>query len=71
MPVPIFTEIRDLPTAFGTGTNLSLRNSACGITTEMAFLEPTMQDFLAQSDFDLGLLNSVDMPSNDARASYF
>ncbi|KAI9037330.1 transcription factor domain-containing protein [Aspergillus affinis] len=31
-----------------------------GFTTAMAFMEPTMQDFLAQSDFDLGLLHPVD-----------
>lgn len=36
-----------------------------GFTTAMAFLEPTMQDFLEQSDIDLGLLNPVDTFMND------
>jgi hypothetical protein len=36
-----------------------------GFTTAMTFLEPTMQDFLAQSDFDLGLLHPVDTFVND------
>ncbi|KAF9887021.1 hypothetical protein FE257_010637 [Aspergillus nanangensis] len=36
-----------------------------GFTTAMTFLEPTMQDFLAQSDFDLGLLHPVDTFMND------
>ncbi|PYH49251.1 transcription factor domain-containing protein [Aspergillus saccharolyticus JOP 1030-1] len=35
---------------------VELRDSSGGFTTAMAFLEPTMQDFLAQSDFDLGML---------------
>ncbi|RDW74660.1 transcription factor domain-containing protein [Aspergillus mulundensis] len=34
--------------------------TAGGFTTAMAFMEPTMQDFLAQSDLDLGLLNPVE-----------
>ncbi|KAL4816613.1 fungal-specific transcription factor domain-containing protein [Aspergillus spinulosporus] len=33
---------------------------AGGFTTAMAFMEPTMQDFLAQTDLDLGLLNPVE-----------
>ncbi|GAB1202846.1 hypothetical protein APSETT445_001469 [Aspergillus pseudonomiae] len=45
--------------------NLTLPTTAGGITTAMAFLEPTMQDFLAQSDFDLGLLHPVDTFMND------
>jgi hypothetical protein len=53
------------------GSNLSSTYPAGGFTTEMAFLEPTMQDFLAQSDFDLGLLNTVDMPTNDSSELYF
>lgn len=32
------------------------QGSAENFTTAMAFLEPTMQDFLAQSDFDVGLV---------------
>lgn len=39
---------------------LPVRDTMSGYTTEMAFLEPTMQDFLAQSDIDLGLLHPVD-----------
>ncbi|RAK73606.1 transcription factor domain-containing protein [Aspergillus fijiensis CBS 313.89] len=35
---------------------VELRDSSGGFTTAMAFMEPTMQDFLAQSDFDLGML---------------
>ncbi|KAL4980865.1 fungal-specific transcription factor domain-containing protein [Aspergillus desertorum] len=31
-----------------------------GFTTAMAFMEPTMQDFLAKTDLDLGLLNPVE-----------
>ncbi|PLB50374.1 fungal-specific transcription factor [Aspergillus steynii IBT 23096] len=42
-------------TAAGNGTT-----AVPGFTTAMAFMEPTMQDFLAQSDFDLGLLHPVD-----------
>ncbi|KAE8375442.1 fungal-specific transcription factor domain-containing protein [Aspergillus bertholletiae] len=45
--------------------NLTFPTTAGGITTAMAFLEPTMQDFLAQSDFDLGLLHPVDTFMND------
>ncbi|KAL4998183.1 fungal-specific transcription factor domain-containing protein [Aspergillus recurvatus] len=33
---------------------------AGGFTAAMAFMEPTMQDFLAQTDLDLGLLNPVE-----------
>lgn len=40
--------------------NLPARDAINGYTTEMAFLEPMMQDFLAQSDIDLGLLHPVD-----------
>lgn len=39
-------------------------------TTAMAFLEPTMQDFLTRSDIDLGLLNPVDTFMNDAESLY-
>ncbi|RAQ50170.1 fungal specific transcription factor [Aspergillus flavus] len=45
--------------------NFTFPTTAGGITTAMAFLEPTMQDFLAQSDFDLGLLHPVDTFMND------
>ncbi|KAJ5375233.1 C6 transcription factor [Penicillium concentricum] len=47
-----------------------LRDSVSGYTTEMAFLEPTMQDFLAQSDIDLGLLHPVDTFFNEAENLY-
>ena len=49
---------------------IPLHDASGGFTTEMAFLEPTMQDFLAQSDFDLGLLNPVDTFLNDAESLY-
>ncbi|CAP98214.1 Pc22g09260 [Penicillium rubens Wisconsin 54-1255] len=47
-----------------------LRDTVSGYTTEMAFLEPTMQDFLAQSDIDLGLLHPVDAFFNEAENLY-
>ncbi|KAK4865887.1 hypothetical protein LT330_008980 [Penicillium expansum] len=47
-----------------------LRDTISGYTTEMAFLEPTMQDFLAQSDIDLGLLHPVDTFFNEAENLY-
>ncbi|KGO65652.1 Major facilitator superfamily domain, general substrate transporter [Penicillium italicum] len=47
-----------------------LRDTVSGYTTEMAFLEPTMQDFLAQSDIDLGLLHPVDTFFNEAEILY-
>jgi hypothetical protein len=46
------------------------RETMAGYTTEMAFLEPTMQDFLAQSDIDLGLLHPVDTFLNEAENLY-
>jgi hypothetical protein len=46
------------------------RDTVTGYTTEMAFLEPTMQDFLAQSDIDLGLLHPVDAFFNEAENLY-
>lgn len=49
---------------------LPVRDTICGYTTEMAFLEPTMQDFLAQSDIDLGLLHPVDTLLNEAENLY-
>lgn len=45
--------------------NDTIHDTSGGFTTAMAFLEPTMQDFLAQSDIDLGLLNPVDTFMND------
>lgn len=49
----------------------SLHDSTSGnFTTAMAFLEPTMQDFLTRSDIDLGLLNPVDTFMNDAESLY-
>ncbi|OQE01181.1 hypothetical protein PENVUL_c044G05399 [Penicillium vulpinum] len=47
-----------------------LRDTVSGYTTEMAFLEPTMQDFLAQSDIDLGLLHPVDAFFSEAENLY-
>ncbi|KAJ5653678.1 transcriptional regulator family: Fungal Specific TF [Penicillium lividum] len=49
---------------------LPARDTISGYTTEMAFLEPTMQDFLAQSDIDLGLLHPVDTFLNEAENLY-
>jgi len=49
---------------------LPARDTVNGYTTEMAFLEPTMQDFLAQSDIDLGLLHPVDTFLNEAENLY-
>ncbi|KAJ5884594.1 Major facilitator superfamily domain general substrate transporter [Penicillium tannophilum] len=49
---------------------LPARDAVNGYTTEMAFLEPTMQDFLAQSDIDLGLLHPVDTFLNEAENLY-
>ncbi|KAJ5745718.1 transcriptional regulator family: Fungal Specific TF [Penicillium odoratum] len=49
---------------------LAARDTTSGYTTEMAFLEPTMQDFLAQSDIDLGLLHPVDTFLNEAENLY-
>lgn len=39
-------------------------------TTEMAFLEPTMESFLAQSNLNLGFPHSVDSFMNDADSIY-
>lgn len=47
-----------------------MRDAAEGFTTAMAFLEPTMQDFLAQSDLDLGLLHPVDAFMNESESLY-
>lgn len=47
-----------------------MRDTAEGFTTAMAFLEPTMQDFLAQSDLDLGLLHPVDTFMNESGSLY-
>ncbi|KAL3467400.1 fungal-specific transcription factor domain-containing protein [Aspergillus heterothallicus] len=49
---------------------LATRDLNGGFTTAMAFMEPTMQDFLAQSDLDLGLLNPVDAFMNNAENLY-
>ncbi|KAL1865775.1 Tudor domain-containing protein 1 [Paecilomyces lecythidis] len=42
---------------------------ASGFTTEMAFQEPTMQEFLALSDIDLGPLDPTGIPVGDADAT--
>ncbi|GFF66715.1 hypothetical protein IFM47457_08424 [Aspergillus lentulus] len=49
---------------------VSIHEAAVGLPTAVTFLEPTMQDFLAQSDFDLGLLHSVDTFMNDTESMY-
>lgn len=49
---------------------ISIHEATVGLPTAMTFLEPTMQDFLAQSDFDLGLLHSVDTFMNDTESMY-
>lgn len=49
---------------------LPMRDTVSGYTMEMAFLEPTMQDFLAQSDIDLGLLHPVDTFLSEAENLY-
>ncbi|KAF7121766.1 hypothetical protein CNMCM5793_009319 [Aspergillus hiratsukae] len=49
---------------------VSIQDAAVGFPTAVTFLEPTMQDFLAQSDFDLGLLHSVDTFMNDTESMY-
>ncbi len=61
----------DNSTTFGSGLNASMRNAPGGFTTEMAFLEPTMQSFLAQSDFDLGLLNPSELSGDASSSLYF
>lgn len=50
--------------------SLGMQDTAQGFTTAMAFLEPTMQDFLAQSDFDLGLMHPVDIFMNESESLY-
>jgi hypothetical protein len=65
------TGVGDIQTALGSGMNLSTRKAPGGFTTEMAFLEPTMQAFLEQSDFDLGVLNLGEMSTGDANSLYF
>lgn len=57
------------PTA-NPAASLGMRDTTEGFTTAMAFLEPTMQDFLAQSDFDLGLLHPVDTFMNESESLY-
>ncbi|KAJ5214894.1 transcriptional regulator family: Fungal Specific TF [Penicillium chermesinum] len=54
----------------GTDYAWPVRDTVNGYTTEMAFLEPTMQDFLAQSDIDLGLLHPVDTFLNETEHLY-
>jgi hypothetical protein len=55
---------------YGNLAPVSIQDAAVGFPTAMTFLEPTMQDFLAQSDFDLGLLHSVDTFMNDTESMY-
>ncbi|KAL2817368.1 fungal-specific transcription factor domain-containing protein [Aspergillus granulosus] len=54
----------------GQGPPLAACELTGGFTTAMAFLEPTMQDFLAQSDLDLGLLHPVEAFMNDEENLY-
>ncbi|CZT50365.1 uncharacterized protein RSE6_11337 [Rhynchosporium secalis] len=69
--VPLAAANADVSTTFASGMNTSLRNAPGGFTTEMAFLEPTMQSFLAQSDFNLGLLNPPELSGDASSALYF
>ncbi|RLL93011.1 hypothetical protein CFD26_100287 [Aspergillus turcosus] len=55
---------------YGNLAPVSIQDAAVGFPTAVTFLEPTMQDFLAQSDFDLGLLHSVDTFMNDTESMY-
>ncbi|KAA8649908.1 transcription factor domain-containing protein [Aspergillus tanneri] len=59
-PSILTPEDEPYPLSMGTGTA-----AVPGFTTAITFLEPTMQDFLAQSDFDLGLLHPVDTFLNE------
>lgn len=73
--IPTSATINSAPTTqpIQTGTDtyaFPSRDTVSGYTTEMAFLEPTMQDFLAQSDIDLGLLHPVDAFFNEAENLY-
>lgn len=70
-PVSQTMENTNFPIALGSGMNLSMRNGSGGFTTEMAFVEPTMQAFLEQSDLDLGVLNPADLSTGDASSLYF
>jgi hypothetical protein len=56
--------------ALGQEDHLTARELPGGFTTAMAFMEPTMQDFLAQSDLDLGLLHPVEAFMNEAENLY-
>ncbi|KAK0128772.1 hypothetical protein ONS95_000723 [Cadophora gregata] len=67
----IAAENGDISTNFASGTSASMRNAPGAFTTEMAFLEPTMQSFLAQSDFDLGLLNPAELSGDASSSLYF
>lgn len=60
----------DLNPTANPAVSLGMQDTAQGFTTAMAFLEPTMQDFLAQSDFDLGLLHPVDAFMNESESLY-
>ncbi|KAL2853455.1 fungal-specific transcription factor domain-containing protein [Aspergillus pseudoustus] len=76
-PVPDFVYTQPGPTS-GPNTGyiqgqedpLVARELGGGFTTAMAFMEPTMQDFLAQSDLDLGLLHPVEAFMNDSENLY-
>ncbi|KAK9639939.1 hypothetical protein V6Z98_001145 [Aspergillus fumigatus] len=66
-------ELNNSPGSNGYGNpapRISIHEATVGLPTAMTFLEPTMQDFLAQSDFDLGLLHSVDTFMNDTESMY-
>lgn len=71
--LPVMPESHELMGGGGSGQGMEhavQRETMVGYTTEMAFLEPTMQDFLAQSDIDLGLLHPVDTFFNEAENLY-
>ncbi|KAJ5142208.1 hypothetical protein N7526_003203 [Penicillium atrosanguineum] len=69
--LPVMPESHELMGGGGQGMEYAVqRETMVGYTTEMAFLEPTMQDFLAQSDIDLGLLHPVDTFLNEAENLY-
>ncbi|KAJ6113853.1 transcriptional regulator family: Fungal Specific TF [Penicillium sp. IBT 18751x] len=69
--LPVMPESHDVMGGGGQGMEYAVqKETMVGYTTEMAFLEPTMQDFLAQSDIDLGLLHPVDTFLNEAENLY-
>lgn len=73
MPGPMISPTTESEMNLGAtnpASSFALRDTAEGFTTAMTFLEPTMQDFLAQSDFDLGGLHPVDAFMNESESLY-